>query len=94
MWQLWYDHKIFLSPLLVFEPCPKQVFLELFSFAKSQTTTLTTAKQINPKYFGEFVSNKNENATVYKALFSSKKFWVIDTIALSFVFDKHCLIMD
>ena len=29
-----------------------------------------------------------------KALFSSKKFYKIDTVALSFVFDKYCPIMD
>ena len=31
---------------------------------------------------------------VVSALFSSKIFWKIDTVALSFVFDKYCLIMD
>jgi len=29
-----------------------------------------------------------------KALFSSKIFYKIDTVAFSFVFDKYCLIMD
>jgi len=29
-----------------------------------------------------------------KALFSSKIFWKIGTVALSFVFDKYCPIMD
>jgi len=29
-----------------------------------------------------------------KALFSSKNFYKIGTVALSFVFDKNCLIMD
>ena len=29
-----------------------------------------------------------------RALFSSKKFYKIDTVALSFVFDKNCPIMD
>jgi len=27
-------------------------------------------------------------------LFSSEKFWEMDTVALSFVFDKYYLIMD
>jgi len=29
-----------------------------------------------------------------QALFSSENFWKIDTVALSFVFDKYCPIMD
>ena len=29
-----------------------------------------------------------------EALFSSKFFWEIDTVALSFVFDKYCPIID
>jgi len=29
-----------------------------------------------------------------KDLFSYEKFWKIDTVALSFVFDKYCLIID
>ena len=29
-----------------------------------------------------------------KALYSSKNFWKIDTVAFSFVFDKYCQIMD
>jgi len=37
---------------------------------------------------------QNENAKYIKALFSSKKFCKIDTVALSFVFDKYCPIMD
>jgi len=32
--------------------------------------------------------------TEYYALFSSKKFYKIDTVVFSFVFDKNCLIMD
>jgi hypothetical protein len=29
-----------------------------------------------------------------EAVFSSEKFWEIDTVALSFVFDKYCPIID
>ena len=45
------------------------------------------------------IDNDKPNATfgcyIYsKALFSSEKFWKINTVALSFVFDKYYLIMD
>ena len=52
------------------------------------------------KYFamriilGFFALLRPKSKMENKALFSSKKFWEIDTVALSFVFDKYCLIMD
>jgi len=35
-----------------------------------------------------------QNILETKALFSSEKFWEIDTVALSFVFEKYCPIMN
>jgi len=40
------------------------------------------------------VAGRGMCACVIRAFFSSKKFWQIDTVAFSFVFDKYCSIMD
>jgi len=44
-----------------------------------------------------YTNSEKKNVTrfqLYKALFSSKNFCKIDTVAFSFVFDKNCPIID
>jgi len=74
----------------------------LYVFAAGQCTTRQAGAQgTGQPVVGPVASTKTTTtrgnllvAEEAKALFSSEKFWKMDTVAFSFVFNKYCLIMD
>ena len=63
----------------------------LRTFASKATSSYTTQHE------AESGPPQNESLSlshVRKALFSSGNFWLLTTVAFSFVFGKNCLIMD
>jgi len=63
---------------------------------KSAITTTATKKPVVSRISGQhrLPHHRYEISPLRQALFSFKIFWKIDTIALPFVFDKYCPIMD
>jgi len=68
------------------------VLRTVVSIHRPITTIQLQSRRTRSSAATELIGSQSDGRSTW-ALFSSEKFWEIDTVALSFVFDKYCPIM-